>query len=68
MNEFENSDLVMRLYVNHEISYEVGVKGCTSIIAVVKSGKMEDVLWFEVFVDYKLHSKWNSALILGVVI
>lgn len=66
MSAFKNNDLVMRLHVNHEINYEVGVGGCTSINTVMEYGQMSGVPWFQVFIDYKLHSKWNGALVLGV--
>ena len=63
---FKQGDLVKKLVFQDESTFEVG-GSCDMIVVVMENGQMDRVPWFEVFKDGKLHSKWNGALVQGII-
>lgn len=67
MSEFKKNDVVKGLIFENDISIEAG-KDCDKIIVTMEYGQMAGVPWFEVIRDGRTISKWNGALLHGVLI
>jgi len=63
---FKEGDLVKAVVFPDGGELEAG-KTCDMIVVVMENGQMAGVPWFEVIKDGKVHSKWNGALVMGVL-
>jgi len=72
MSKFKNGQLVKSISLAGGGTYflvggtVVGDKKITDIKVVMENGQMEEVPWFEVWVDDKPVSKWNGSMLEGV--
>ena len=64
--EFFNGELISAIHLSGGGLFKAG-ENCDSIIVRMESGQMAAVPWFEIYQDGVRKSKWNGALVEGVV-